>query len=329
MSYHADTKLSLNTSCLQPSQRGEETRPSGRRRATSNFSSFSSSFFTSSSRPASIVSISTPQAPGHVPLGPIDSEIIPPPLEVSPDADLAMYKVPGQNVYFIPFGSSPVGVTPSPTHAPYGGVMPSQQFYADASSSRGQRFVMPRASYDTESEEDAMMMDPHAYASDTGDRRTRRVSRSFFSPVDAEPTSAFHGIESRVYTKMDSRHRPPPCVSPASSSATDDSGRSSSYGSTGSGHSVRWHDDLVQPTPPPNKPRPKGFNRRGDQLWTNAGHYKPAVEEYPPYLRDYPDVGEGWMNEHGVRISMSHRRIPDPPPRPLKGVLKNNVTIGF
>lgn len=34
----------------------------------------------------------------------------------------------------------------------------------------------------------------------------------------------------------------------------------------------------------------------------------------------------GWMNEHGVRISMTHRRLPDSVSRPPKGVLKNNYS---
>ena len=58
-----------------------------------------------------------------------------------------------------------------------------------------------------------------------------------------------------------------------------------------------------------------------DQLWTNKGDYKPAPpgQEYPPDLACYPDYGEGWMNEEGVRIDMQHRLIPK---APLRSALK-------
>jgi hypothetical protein len=58
-----------------------------------------------------------------------------------------------------------------------------------------------------------------------------------------------------------------------------------------------------------------------DQLWTNKGDYKPAPpgEAYPLDLANYPDYGEGWMNEEGVRIDMQHRLIPKPP---LRSALK-------
>ena len=54
-----------------------------------------------------------------------------------------------------------------------------------------------------------------------------------------------------------------------------------------------------------------------DQLWTNDGVYKPpsAGEEYPPEFDDYPEQGDGWMNEENTRIDMSHRLIPKPPLR--------------
>jgi hypothetical protein len=32
------------------------------------------------------------------------------------------------------------------------------------------------------------------------------------------------------------------------------------------------------------------------------------------------------MNEHGIRISMTHRRMPEHCARPPKGVLKNNFS---
>jgi len=54
-----------------------------------------------------------------------------------------------------------------------------------------------------------------------------------------------------------------------------------------------------------------------DQLWTNDGMFRPAPpgEQYPPDLDDYPEHGEGWMNEDGVRIDMEHRRVPKIPKR--------------
>ena len=104
---------------------------------------------------------------------------------------------------------------------------------------------------------------------------------------------------------------------------------------------VRFDDEnLICPSPIPMDERRKGFyNRRGyvsslyntfalrlttvrsDQLWTNKGDYKPSPpgQEYPPDLSGYPDYGEGWMNEEGVRIDMQHRLIPKPP---LRSVLK-------
>ena len=58
-----------------------------------------------------------------------------------------------------------------------------------------------------------------------------------------------------------------------------------------------------------------------DQLWTNDGGYKSpsAGEEYPPELDDYPEPGEGWMNEENTRIDMNHWLIPK---RPLRSALK-------
>lgn len=52
-----------------------------------------------------------------------------------------------------------------------------------------------------------------------------------------------------------------------------------------------------------------------DQLWTNGGSYKPPNpgEEYPRDLHFYPEVGQGWMNEEGIKIDMQHRLIPKVP----------------
>ncbi|KAF8633071.1 hypothetical protein AX15_001522 [Amanita polypyramis BW_CC] len=82
---------------------------------------------------------------------------------------------------------------------------------------------------------------------------------------------------------------------------------------------VRWNDNLICPSPVlPSQRREGWFNRRGDQLWTNDGIYMPvpAGQEYPPDLDDYPEYGEGWMSEKGVRIDMGHRLIPKTPLRP-------------
>ncbi|KAJ6450363.1 hypothetical protein C8R45DRAFT_916866 [Mycena sanguinolenta] len=87
---------------------------------------------------------------------------------------------------------------------------------------------------------------------------------------------------------------------------------------------VRWNENLVCPSPIFANQRRKGwFNRRGDQLWTNDGAYKPvpAGQEFPSDLRDYPPYGTGWMNEEGVRIDMGHRLIPKVP---LRSALKQS-----
>lgn len=58
-----------------------------------------------------------------------------------------------------------------------------------------------------------------------------------------------------------------------------------------------------------------------DQLWTNEGAFvrpKPC-NEFPNDLKDYPEIGEGWMNENGVRIDMEHHLIPRVP---LRSALK-------
>ncbi|KIY65537.1 hypothetical protein CYLTODRAFT_492235 [Cylindrobasidium torrendii FP15055 ss-10] len=82
--------------------------------------------------------------------------------------------------------------------------------------------------------------------------------------------------------------------------------------------SLRWNDNLICPSPIFADQRRKGwFNRRGDQLWTNGGSYKtpePGLE-YPPDLDEYPEPGEGWMNEECVRIDMLHRLVPKVPKR--------------
>ncbi|KDQ32528.1 hypothetical protein PLEOSDRAFT_1098528 [Pleurotus ostreatus PC15] len=85
---------------------------------------------------------------------------------------------------------------------------------------------------------------------------------------------------------------------------------------------VRWNETLICPSPIKPGDRRKGwFNRRGDQLWTNDGSYKPASpgEEYPVDLDSYPEYGIGWMNESGIRIDMEHRLIPK---APLRSALK-------
>ncbi|KAG6878937.1 hypothetical protein C0992_006473 [Termitomyces sp. T32_za158] len=87
---------------------------------------------------------------------------------------------------------------------------------------------------------------------------------------------------------------------------------------------VRWNENLICPSPIfPHQRRKGWFNRRGDQLWTNEGAYKPPEQgqECPSDLDGYPEFGEGWMNEQGVRIDMAHRLIPKVP---LKSALKTS-----
>ncbi|KZP14675.1 hypothetical protein FIBSPDRAFT_103385 [Athelia psychrophila] len=85
---------------------------------------------------------------------------------------------------------------------------------------------------------------------------------------------------------------------------------------------VRWKENLICPSPILSSQRRKGyFNRRGDQLWTNDGAYRPPPEgdEYPLDLDDYPEYGEAWQDERGVRIDMRHRLIPK---QPMRSALK-------
>jgi hypothetical protein len=62
-----------------------------------------------------------------------------------------------------------------------------------------------------------------------------------------------------------------------------------------------------------------------DQLWTNDGAYRSPLPgyEFPSDLEDYPEYGQGWMNELGVRIDMEHRLIPK---MPLRSALKKPRT---
>ncbi|KZS97328.1 hypothetical protein SISNIDRAFT_450122 [Sistotremastrum niveocremeum HHB9708] len=115
-----------------------------------------------------------------------------------------------------------------------------------------------------------------------------------------------------------------PRVAPTRLSAdSGSSGSSDPISSEGSGRSVRWRNTLVSDTPPPQR-RKGWFNKRGDQLWTNAGGYvepKPGME-YPPDLVGYPEQGTGWMNEEGVVIDMKHRLVPK---KPVRSALKRVV----
>ncbi|KAK0230936.1 hypothetical protein IW262DRAFT_445109 [Armillaria fumosa] len=92
----------------------------------------------------------------------------------------------------------------------------------------------------------------------------------------------------------------------------------------GAARSVRWNQNLICPSPIWPEQRRKGwFNRRGDQLWTNTGTYKTPEpgDEFPLDLDGYPEPGQGWMNEDGVRIDMMHHLVPKPP---LRSALKPN-----
>ncbi|KLO09212.1 hypothetical protein SCHPADRAFT_577217 [Schizopora paradoxa] len=81
--------------------------------------------------------------------------------------------------------------------------------------------------------------------------------------------------------------------------------------------SVRFSENLICPSPIPLSKRRKGwFNKRGDQLMTNEGHFCAPEQPFPPDLDEYPDFGVGWMNEEGIRIDMHHRLIPKGPLRP-------------
>ncbi|KZT18930.1 hypothetical protein NEOLEDRAFT_1183837 [Neolentinus lepideus HHB14362 ss-1] len=108
--------------------------------------------------------------------------------------------------------------------------------------------------------------------------------------------------------------------SAASTSPPQGSGpsRQSSTNSVQTVRSVRWDENLICPSPIlPSQRRQGWFNRRGDQLWTNDGKFKspPVEEQYPADLDGYPEAGQGWMNEQGVRIDMQHRLVPKVPAR--------------
>jgi hypothetical protein len=56
--------------------------------------------------------------------------------------------------------------------------------------------------------------------------------------------------------------------------------------------SIGSDDNLVASSYIPPKRRKGWFNRRGDQLWTNDGRYRPPQksEEYPEDLAEYPGL---------------------------------------
>ncbi|EIM81884.1 uncharacterized protein STEHIDRAFT_149645 [Stereum hirsutum FP-91666 SS1] len=150
-------------------------------------------------------------------------------------------------------------------------------------------------------------------------QRPRRDSFSVSPPASrSPPDAAFVSRRNSVDT------RPPPPPSPRTSPqdpranpvpvSNNSSGRPRLMSI--STRNVRWDHNLVCPSPVPLEERRKGwFNRRGDQLWTNSGSYKPPMpgEEYPRDLHFYPEVGQGWMNEDGTKIDMQHRLIPKVP----------------
>ncbi|KAK0490871.1 hypothetical protein IW261DRAFT_1315537, partial [Armillaria novae-zelandiae] len=113
---------------------------------------------------------------------------------------------------------------------------------------------------------------------------------------------------------------PSPDLQRPSRSRNDTSGSLTS--NAGAARSVRWNQNLICPSPIWPEQRRKGwFNQRGDQLWTNTGTYKTPEpgDEFPLDLDGYPEPGQGWMNEDGVRIDMMHRLVPKPP---LRSALK-------
>ncbi|TFK49249.1 hypothetical protein OE88DRAFT_1632987 [Heliocybe sulcata] len=94
--------------------------------------------------------------------------------------------------------------------------------------------------------------------------------------------------------------------------------RQSSTNSVQTVRSVRWDENLICPSPIlPSQRRQGWYNRRGDQLWTNDGKFRspPVEEQYPADLDGYPEAGQGWMNEQGIRIDMQHRLVPKVPAR--------------
>ena len=67
------------------------------------------------------------------------------------------------------------------------------------------------------------------------------------------------------------------------------------------------------------------------------GYYRPVApgQEYPPDLASYPDFGEGWMNEEGIRIKTRYRPIPTPwysilkPPRRVPFPVTTTIAVNL
>ncbi|KAI0316842.1 hypothetical protein OF83DRAFT_1059687 [Amylostereum chailletii] len=164
-------------------------------------------------------------------------------------------------------------------------------------------------------------------------RRQRRGSFSVPTPSQPRSASPPRATPTTPAPRVQQHTAPSPPRAPATPSPsprTPSSAASSIPGSlpsqASSASRVRWHDNLVCPSPVPKHARRRGwFNRRGDQLWTNQGAYRPAPagEEYPRDLHHYPDFGAGWMNEEGTRIDMQHRLMPK---APLRSALKRIPT---
>ncbi|KDR76541.1 hypothetical protein GALMADRAFT_210502 [Galerina marginata CBS 339.88] len=140
-----------------------------------------------------------------------------------------------------------------------------------------------------------------------------------------DPSRAGRSDEARQYasSSQPSRNSPPheqqqPAVTVK---YTDAAGNVRTITSNGSEPQRRNSDgDQNPPVRPPLTGRNSAPLLR-DQLWTNDGAYKspPAGQEYPPDLDEYPENGDGWMNEECIRIDLNHRLIPKPP---LRSALK-------
>ncbi|KAF9008324.1 hypothetical protein BDQ17DRAFT_1188697, partial [Cyathus striatus] len=157
--------------------------------------------------------------------------------------------------------------------------------------------------------------------------RQRRDSRTGGSPPDRRPpsrSSSYVAHPPTLPTSPTTYAPGGPGPQPVPYNSDRQRRTSISVGYPSSPRNVRWNDNLICPSPVPCSRRKGWYNRRGDQLWTNEGAYKPAAPsyEYPPDLDDYPEYGQGWMNEEGTRIDMGHRLIPK---APLRSALKQKV----
>ncbi|TFY69795.1 hypothetical protein EVG20_g3010 [Dentipellis fragilis] len=180
---------------------------------------------------------------------------------------------------------------------------PHPRRMSDATARAGQGSV-PMPSRGTESRRDELMTPGPSRAN------LQRVEQDMRGPPPSTPNARMYQQDVRDVREV--RSAPPEPTFTGALVRTQSKGR------------VRWNENLICPSPIPQHERRKGwFNRRGDQLWTNEGAFRPPSpgQEYPLDLQHYPEPGTGWMSEDGVRIDMQHRLVPK---APLRSALKRS-----